>query len=247
MEISHSYGEGGRKPVVTVNVIEGGRKIGKTDVYINDRGQHEAHPEVDKHFRRRGVATAMYRYIEGQLGIELHPARVQNKAGKAIWRKKRFRKQVFTMSSEDIRGKLRSQGCGCKKIDASLAKAEKAHAKAENKLLMLKAKAEAHKLSLEAKAMRAQEKKEKARPFKASSFGTRFDDPDNRFYVIGRVGDEAWIFAGRKYEVDAETQEEEARGRGISTKIVTRSVLLDNGIDPRDDDSWTPPQNVSVK
>jgi hypothetical protein len=170
MELNHSYGEGGHKPVVTVTASENGKQVGKTDVYISDRGLNEAHPFVEPEYRRRGLASRMYAYIEEKLGIVLSPARVQNRAGRAMWKRKRWRRastdrlaasqseqnlagrrQELAMSKEDIKSRLRAQGCGCKSIDDKLKKAEAVHEKAEKEYLDLLRQAEAHKLKHDTK------------------------------------------------------------------------------------------------
>jgi ribosomal protein S18 acetylase RimI-like enzyme len=46
---------------------------------------------VDERFRRQGIATAMYRYIEQDLGIELSPENMQEPDGKAFWSTKKWR------------------------------------------------------------------------------------------------------------------------------------------------------------
>jgi|SRR5581483_3623388 len=42
-------------------------------------------------FRRRGVASALYRVIEADLGKPLRPSRIRSKAGRAFWASRALR------------------------------------------------------------------------------------------------------------------------------------------------------------
>jgi ribosomal protein S18 acetylase RimI-like enzyme len=46
---------------------------------------------VPSEFQRKGIATAMYEYIEKSLKIELEPSKAQSREGKALWRTRKWR------------------------------------------------------------------------------------------------------------------------------------------------------------
>jgi len=39
--------------------------------------------------RRKGIATALYKLIEGELGRPLRPSRIRSKSGRAFWPSRR--------------------------------------------------------------------------------------------------------------------------------------------------------------
>lgn len=47
---------------------------------------------VDPRFRRQGIATTMYKYIENELGLVLSPEPIQEPDGKAFWSTTKWRK-----------------------------------------------------------------------------------------------------------------------------------------------------------
>jgi GNAT superfamily N-acetyltransferase len=47
--------------------------------------------EVDEEHRRNGIATRMYKYVEGNIGKPLRPEFHQDPDGKAFWRTHKWR------------------------------------------------------------------------------------------------------------------------------------------------------------
>jgi hypothetical protein len=144
------------------------------------------------------------------------------------------------MSAEDTRRKLRAMG-------AKVEKARVAHQKAEEKYLMLKAKAEVLERTQNLKNLKAEEAEEKLNPELVRNLeimrSGENDNPDYKWYVIGYVHnpagpDSAWILAGNEYRQDANDVLKEMKENGIQAKVVHRDTLMEFDTDPRDDSNW---------
>lgn len=74
---------------IGVEVKKDGKYAGHAIFRPQKNGKLETHPyeqvKVDKEFRRMGVASGMYAFIEKESGKTLQPAKTQNELGKSIW------------------------------------------------------------------------------------------------------------------------------------------------------------------
>lgn len=64
--------------------------IGRAGIYINDEDRemnsYISYININEKYKRKGLATYLYKYIENDLDIELNPARHQSEEGKAFWK-----------------------------------------------------------------------------------------------------------------------------------------------------------------
>jgi 8-oxo-dGTP pyrophosphatase MutT (NUDIX family) len=71
---------------------------------------HVVAVHVADDMRRRGISTAMYRYVEG-LGVRLRPSTGRTRDGKALWRAAKWRKNESTVRARDMVNASKRAAC----------------------------------------------------------------------------------------------------------------------------------------
>jgi GNAT superfamily N-acetyltransferase len=88
-------------PVFEVFAVIDGKQVGRLTFDVGSN--HVRGVEVDADYRRQGIATALYDYVENELGYHITPSKYLEPDGQKFWAARRLRESALSaVSQEDI-------------------------------------------------------------------------------------------------------------------------------------------------
>jgi 2'-5' RNA ligase len=83
--------------------------VGKAYIYPDDPEKNTAYAQgvwVDEAYRRQGIASGMYQYLQDKTGLKMRPDRLQTEMGRKLWENKKFSSYKYASTQINLPSEL---------------------------------------------------------------------------------------------------------------------------------------------